>query len=64
MEVIAVSFIILFGSSYGISSVLLKKNIKIHDSVYHVSQTTTGIYPPVKRNLTAKESLMKEDWFV
>ena len=64
MIVIAVSFVILFGSSYGISSVLLKKNIKIHDSVYGVSQTTTGIYPPVKRNLIVKGSSIKEDWFV
>ncbi len=64
MGTIAISFFILFGSSYGISSVLLKKNIKIHDSVYGVSQTTTGIYPPVKRNLIVKGSSMKEDWFV
>ncbi|BCV00834.1 MAG: hypothetical protein CM15mV37_0800 [uncultured marine virus] len=34
MGTIAVSFIILFGSSYGISSVLLKKNIRIHDPSY------------------------------
>ena len=64
MGTVAISFFILFGSSYGISSVLLKKNIKIHDSVYGVSQTTTGIYPPVKRNFIVKGSSMKEDWFV
>ena len=64
MGTVAISFFILFGSSYGISSVLLKKNVKIHDSVYRVSQTTTGIYPPVKRNLTVKGSSIKEDWFV
>jgi len=64
MGTVAISFFILFGSSYGISSILLKKNVKIHDSVYRVSQTTTGIYPPVKRNLTVKGSSMKEDWFV
>ena len=64
MGTVAISFFILFGSSYGISSILLKKNVKIHDSVYRVSQTTTGIYPPVKRNLTVKGSSIKEDWFV
>ena len=54
MGTVVISFFILFGSSYGISSVLFKKNIKIHDSIYHVSQTTTGIYPPVKKNLNIK----------
>ena len=34
METVAVSFFILFGSSYGISSVLLKKNIHMHDPSY------------------------------
>ena len=64
MGTVAISFFILFGSSYGISSVLLKKNIKVHDSFYRVSQTTTGIYPPVKRSLSVKGSSIKEDWFV
>jgi len=64
MGTVAISFFVLFGSSYGISSVLLKKNIKIHDSIYNASQTTTGIYPPVKRTLSVKGSSIKEDWFV
>ena len=44
MGSIAVSFIILFGSSYGISSVLLKKNIKIHDPSYKAQVIATRVY--------------------
>ncbi len=44
MGSIAVSFIILFGSSYGISSVLLKKNIKIHDPSYKDQIIATRVY--------------------
>ena len=44
MGSIAVSFIILFGSSYGISSVLLKKNIRIHEARYKDQIIATRVY--------------------
>ncbi len=44
METVAVSFFILFGSSYGISSVLLKKNISIHDPSYKAQVISTKLY--------------------
>ena len=44
METVAVSFFILFGSSYGISSILLKKNINIHDPSYKTQIISTKVY--------------------
>ena len=44
MHVIAVSFIILFGSTYGVSSILLRKNFKVHDPTYKSRETLTAVY--------------------
>jgi len=63
MGTIIVSFFVLFGSSYGISSLLLKKNIRINDTFYQAPQTITGIYPPIKRELTIKRKPKRGDWF-
>ena len=54
MTTIAVSFIILFGSSYGVSSMLLKRNIRIHDPSYR-SQETFGRVYKIERS--------KEEWY-
>ena len=43
-ELLSISFFILFGSSYGISSVLLKKNIRIHDPSYKDQIIATRVY--------------------
>ena len=55
MGSIAVSFIILFGSSYGISSVLLKRNLKIHEPSFKIQQSTTKV---IKLNRS------DDEWFV
>ena len=44
MGTVAISFFILFGSSYGISSVLLKKNIRIHDPSFKAQVIATRVY--------------------
>jgi len=54
MTTIAVSFIILFGGSYGVSSVLLKRNVRIHDPSYR-SQEAFGRLYKIERS--------KEDWY-
>jgi len=54
MTTIAVSFMILFGSSYGVSSVLLKRNVRIHDPSYRSQEAFGRVY-------RIKES--KEDWY-
>jgi len=64
MGTVVISFFILFGSSYGISSVLLKKNIRIRNTIYQTPQTTTGIYPPIRRESYIKENSKRGDWFV
>jgi len=55
MGTVAISFIVLFGSSYGISSVLLKKNVRIHEPNYRPKEKITRVYR-IERS--------KEDWFV
>ena len=55
MGSVAISFIILLGSSYGISSVLLKKNLKIHEPSFKIQQSTTRI---VRLNKS------DDEWFV
>jgi len=55
MSTVVISFFILFGSSYGISSVLLKKNIKVHDPSYRPQIISTRV-------LSVSKS--KDDWFV
>ena len=54
MTTIAVSFIILFGGSYGVSSMLLKKNIRIHDPSYRSQEAFGRVYRIEKS---------KEDWY-
>jgi len=54
MTTIAVSFMILFGSSYGVSSVLLKRNIRIHDPSYRSQGTFERVYRIEKS---------EEDWY-
>ena len=44
MGTVVISFFILFGSRYGISSVLLKKNIRIHDPSYKDQIIATRVY--------------------
>jgi hypothetical protein len=45
---------ILFGGSYGVSSMLLKRNIRIHDPSYRSQETFGRIY---------KIERSKEDWY-
>jgi hypothetical protein len=54
MTTIAVSFMILFGGSYGVSSMLLKRNVRVHDPSYR-SQETFGRVYRIERS--------KEDWY-
>jgi len=55
MSSIVVSFFILFGGSYGVSSILLKKGIKMNDHTYK---------PQVISTKLIKISKSKSDWFV
>jgi hypothetical protein len=64
MGTVVISFFILFGSSYGISSLLLKKSVRIQDPIYQASHTTTGIYPSIRKELNIKGNPKREDWFV
>jgi|TARA_R100001509_G_scaffold31748_1_gene16852 hypothetical protein len=54
MTTVAVSFMILFGSSYGISSVLLKRKVSIHDPSYRSEETFGRVYR-IERS--------KKDWY-
>jgi|TARA_A200000159_G_scaffold161646_1_gene183962 hypothetical protein len=54
MTTVAVSFMILFGGSYGVSSMLLKRSIKTYDPSYRSQETLTRLYR-IERS--------KEDWF-
>ena len=65
METVAVSFFILFGSSYGVSSVLLRKNIRIHDTINESPSVPTRIYSEErKKEFNLKSSPKRDDWFV
>jgi len=64
MGTVVISFFILFGSSYGISSLLLRKSVSLQDPTYQYPHTTTGIYPPIRKELNIKGSPKRVDWFV
>jgi len=54
MTSVAVSFMILFGGSYGVSSMLLKRSVRTNDPSYRSQETLTRLY---------KIERSKEDWF-